>query len=157
MRTFNEQFFACPPGDAFRFACQVHRWPELLPHYRWVRFHEGGPEAGGIVEMAARRDFGALGWPVWWLSRMWVEPDRLTVRYRHIDGITRGMDVLWQMEPAGSGTRVTISHQWPDGPRFAGLLGPVVGRGVIGPLFVHVIAGRTLQHLAKHAARGMAM
>lgn len=157
MRTVNERFFACPPGKAFGHARRVDRWPQLLPHYRWVRFHEGGPEAGGLVEMAARRQLGRLAWPVWWLSRMWVDPDRLEVRYRHVDGITTGMDVLWQMEPAGSGCRVRIIHQWADGPRFAGPLAPAVGRTVIGPLFVHAIAGRTLQHLADHAARGVAM
>lgn len=157
MRTFNEHFFACPPREAFQYATRVERWPQLLPHYRWVRFHQGGPESGGVVEMAARRDFGALGWPVWWLSRMWIDPEGLMVRYKHIDGITRGMDVIWQMEPAGTGTRVSIIHEWGEGPRFAGLPVPVVGRGVIGPFFVHVIAGRTLQYLAEHAAKGVAI
>lgn len=157
MRTFNEQFFACPPREAFAYASHVERWPDLVPHYRWVRFHEGGPEAGGMVEMAARRDFGRLGWPVWWLSRMWVEPERLTVRYRHLDGITRGMDVRWQLEPAGSGTRATILHEWEVGPRFAGPFGPMVGQAVIGPLFVQAIAGRTLRCLAQQAGRGVAL
>lgn len=157
MRTFNERFFACPPREAFGYARRVDRWPHLLPHYRWVRFHEGGPEEGGVVEMAARRDFGRLGWPVWWSSRMWVDHERLAVRYRHVAGITTGMDVLWKIEPAGLGSRVSIIHQWADGPRFAGPLAPAVGRSVIGPLFVHVIAERTLAHLAEHAVRGKAM
>ncbi len=156
MRTYNEQFFDCPPREAFALARRVDRWPDLLPHYRWVRMHEGDTERGGVVEMAARREFGRLGWPVWWLSRMWIDPDRLEIRYRHVDGLTRGMAVRWLVEPAGSGSRVTILHEWPEGPRFAGLLAPAVGRSVVGPLFIHFIAGRTLAHLARHAAREMA-
>lgn len=157
MHTVNEQSFACPPHQAYRYACQVERWPELLPHYRWVRFRQGGPEDGGVVEMAARREFGRLGWPVWWLSQMWTDPERLAVRYHHLAGVTRGMDVLWQIEPVGSGSRVRIIHEWAEGPAFAGPLAPAVGRSVVGPLFVHFIAGRTLHHLAQHAARGVAM
>lgn len=159
MQTFNEEYLPAPPHHAFRLACQVERWPQLLPHYRWVRFHEGGAEAGGLVEMAARRPFGRLAWPVWWLSRMWVEPESLAIRYQHIAGVTRGMAVRWQIEPAPGrpGSRVTILHEWPDGPRFAGPLAPAVGSRVIGPLFVHFIAGRTLHHLAQHAAREMAL
>jgi aromatase len=157
MHTFNEQFFGCPPDEAFAYAARVDRWPQLLDHYRWVRFHEGGPEEGGVVEMAARRDFGGLGWPVWWLSRMWVDPGHRWVRYRHLDGVTRGMDVLWRLEPAGTSTRVTVRHEWEAGPRFAGPLAPAVGRWVVGPLFVRSIAGQTLRTLAQHAARGMAM
>lgn len=157
MRTVNERFFTCPPAQAFAYAVRVDRWPDLLPHYRWVRFHQGGPEQGGLVEMAARRAFGSLSWPVWWQSQMWVDRERRQVRYRHTAGVTTGMEVLWQIEPMGSGSGVTILHEWEEGPRFAGPLAPSVGRGVVGPLFIHFIADRTLEHLAHHAAQGVAL
>lgn len=155
LQTFNEEVFPCSPQVAFAHACQVDRWPQVLPHYRWVRFHQGGPQEGGLVEMAARREFGRLGWPVWWLSRMWVDPERLTVRYAHIDGVTRGMQVLWQIEPAGTSSRVSIIHQWEEGPSFAGPAAPWIGRQVIGPVFVHFVASQTLHHLAQHVQREM--
>ncbi|HYF79719.1 MAG TPA: SRPBCC family protein [Symbiobacteriaceae bacterium] len=152
MKTLNEAWFPCGLEAAFDLACRVDLWPALLPHYRWVRFHEGGPAAGGgLVEMAARRDFGRFAWPVWWLSRMTVDQAARAVRYTHVAGVTRGMEVLWQLEPAGSGTRVTIIHEWEQGPTFAGPAARSVGRRIIGPLFVAAIADRTLNHLAVHA------
>ena len=81
------------------FACasDVERWPEWLPHYRWVRFLERGANGpgGGTVEMAAWRPFGPLRWPTWWVSEMRIDRAAPAVRYRHIRGITRGMDVEW--------------------------------------------------------------
>lgn len=151
MRTLNEAWFPCNPHLAFQLASRIDRWPVLLPHYRWVRFHAGGPELGGLVEMAARRDFGHIAWPVWWVSRMSTDPGRRTVQYTHVAGVTRGMEVLWELEPSGSGTKVSIVHEWKDGPRFCGPAATLVGRRIIGPLFVAAIAERTLRHLASHA------
>lgn len=142
MKTVNEAWFPCDPEIAFDLACRIDLWPERLPHYRWVRFHEGGPAAGGLVEMAARRDFGQFAWPVWWLSRMTVDPAARAVRYTHVAGVTRGMEVLWSLEPAGSGTRVSIIHEWDRG---------LLAQRIVGPLFVAAIADRTLNHLAAHA------
>ena len=157
MQTFNEAWFACHPDRAYRLACEVDRWPDLLPHYRWVHFHRGGPDSGGLVEMAAVRAFGRLRWPVWWSSRMAVDPLARTVRYTHIDGITTGMDVLWEIQPSGSGSRVTIIHTWDGGPRFCGPAAPAVGRRIVGPLFVHHVADQTLHHLSQHATEGVAL
>ncbi|HYF96111.1 MAG TPA: SRPBCC family protein [Symbiobacteriaceae bacterium] len=153
MRTRNVAWFPCHPQIAFSLAARIDRWPDLLPHYRWVRFHEGGPEAGGLVEMAARREFGRLAWPVWWVSRMTVDPVRRTVRYTHVAGVTRGMEVLWELEPLDQGARVSIIHEWAEGPRFCGPAAQLVGRRIIGPVFVESIAARTLHHLAQHAGR----
>jgi ribosome-associated toxin RatA of RatAB toxin-antitoxin module len=154
MRTENAAWFACPPDAAYRLACQVDRWPDLLPHYRWVRFHDGGPAEGGIVEMAARRPFGRrLAWPVWWVSRMVCDPERRTVRYTHIDGITRGMEVLWTVAPSYGGARVVVLHEWDGGPRFCGPAARPVARRVVGPVFIHHVAGQTLHHLAVEARK----
>ena len=101
----------------FAAARDVERWPELLPHYRWVTMRERDG-AGGIVEMAAWRPFGIARYPTWWVSRMRVDPDRLEVHYEHIDGITRGMQVVWRVVPSGDQTEVTIVHEWA-GPALA--------------------------------------
>jgi hypothetical protein len=100
------------------------------------------------VEMAAWRPFGRLKYPTWWVSEMWIDRPAAAVHYRHVRGITTGMDVVWQLEPVADGTDVSIVHQW-SGPRW-----PVIGRPaaswVIGPVFVHGIASRTLAGIARH-------
>jgi hypothetical protein len=105
--------------------------------------------------MSANRPFDLAGrlkgpvrinWPTWWLSEMTVERGKPSIRFRHVGGITKGMDVEWTFAPAPGGTHVRIVHVW-DGPRI-----PIVGMWaamfVIGPVFVHGIASRTLAGLA---------
>jgi hypothetical protein len=58
------------------------------------------------------------------------------------------MDVVWKLEPVESDTEVTIVHEWP-GPRWP-LIGPAAASWVIGPVFIHGIASRTLAGLAAH-------
>ena len=58
--------------------------------------------------MAAWRPFGPLKWPTWWQSEMWVDPERREVRYRHVRGITTGMDVVWRIMPNPNGARVEL-------------------------------------------------
>lgn len=137
----------------YQAARNVERWPEWLPHYRWVRFHEKRADGGGLVEMAAFRPFGPLGagWPTWWMSEMHCEPGAPRIRYRHVRGITRGMDVAWDFAPEGDGTRVTITHTW-NGPGWP-LVGTLAADAVIGPVFVHGIASRTLAGIAAQAER----
>ncbi|HEV8149488.1 MAG TPA: SRPBCC family protein [Gemmatimonadales bacterium] len=149
MRTRDTRWIAAPPDRVFRHAADVEAWPRILPHYRWVRMRERAPDGGGLVEMAAWRPFGPLRWPAWWLSEMRVNPARREVRYRHVQGVTSGMDVLWSVVPEGSGSRATILHEWA-GPPWSVLRRPAA-EWVIGPVFVHGIAARTLAGIA-HAA-----
>lgn len=146
MRTVDERRIAAAPERVFRAASEVERWPEILPHYRWVRMLEHRPD-GGVVEMSANRPFGPLDWPTWWVSEMWVDPGRMEVRYRHIRGITRGMEVVWRLVPDGDGTHATIVHQW-TGPSWPLIRRPAA-EWVIGPVFVHGIASRTLAGIAR--------
>lgn len=151
MRTVDTRWIAASPEQVFRRAADVEAWPRILPHYRWVRMRERRPD-GGLVEMAAWRPFGPLRWPTWWLSEMQVDPIRLEVRYRHIGGVTTGMDVLWSVVAEGSGSRATILHEWA-GPPLAFLRRPAA-EWVIGPVFVHAIATRTLAGIARAAESG---
>jgi ribosome-associated toxin RatA of RatAB toxin-antitoxin module len=148
MRTVDEIDVAASPERIFDRAADVERWPEILPHYRWVRL-ERRPEEPWIVEMAANRPFGPFNWPTWWMSEMWIDRPRLEVRYKHIKGITTGMDVVWRVEPRGTGTHVTLIHDW-HGPAWPLIRRPAA-EWVIGPVFVHGIATRTLAGVARAA------
>ena len=143
VRATTDRVFAC--------AADVERWPEWLGHYRWVRFLERRAD-GGLVEMAAWRQFGPVRYPTWWVSDMSIDREAPAVRYRHVRGITRGMDVAWAFCPRSEGgVDVTITHVW-DGPPW-----PLLRRAaadVIGPVFIHSIAQRTLAGIARVAERG---
>jgi ribosome-associated toxin RatA of RatAB toxin-antitoxin module len=152
METIDERVVRAPVQHIFDLARRVEEWPAYLPHYRYVRFRERAADGGGLVEMSAFRPFGPLGWPTWWLSEMSVDPRAPLVRFRHVGGITTGMDVEWSFTPtADGGTRVRILHVW-DGPRWP-LIGVFAATAVIGPVFVHGIASRTLAGLARGAER----
>ena len=146
MRTVDSRRIQAPADMVFNAASGVERWPEILPHYRWVKIRERRPSSV-IVEMAAWRQFGPLNYPTWWVSEMWVDRPALQVRYRHVDGITRGMDVSWNLVPDGSVTDVTIVHEW-NGPAWP-LVGSLAANHVIGPVFIHGIATRTLAGIAR--------
>ena len=150
MRTVDERVVAAPAQAMFRLAADVEAWPAHLPHYRHVRFRTREGD-GGIVEMSANRPFGPLRWPTWWVSLMEVHADQPAVRFRHIEGITTRMEVEWSFRPVGDGreTRVTVLHLW-DGPSWP-MIGTIAARAVIGPVFVHGIASRTLEGLARVA------
>jgi ribosome-associated toxin RatA of RatAB toxin-antitoxin module len=154
MYTIDEIEIAAPVEACFQAGADVERWPEILPHYRWVRFQRKDGFGTGRVEMAARRGFGPLPYPVWWVSEMELDPARPAVIYRHVDGITTGMDVEWTFERTGGGhTRVRIVHAWEQGPRWPlpGAVRRTIADGIIGPVFIHHVASRTLRGVKRHA------
>ena len=151
METLDERVARAPLRTIFGLARDVERWPAHLAHYRWVRFRDRAPDGGGIVEMAAWRPFGLLRWPTWWLSEMAVSDSRPAIRFRHIGGVTTGMDVEWSFSEVADGTHVRLLHVW-DGPRWP-LIGVLAATAIIGPIFIHGIASRTLAGLAAAAER----
>ena len=154
MRTVDELVVRAPVAAIFQLAADVERWPQHLAHYRYVRFRERNA-GGGIVEMSANRPFGPLPWPTWWVSLMdsrpLVDGSAPVIRFRHIEGITTRMEVEWSFTPVTGGTRVTVVHLW-NGPGWP-VIGSFAARAVIGPVFVHGIASRTLAGLALAAER----
>ncbi len=102
MRTVDRIRIRAPADRVFDVASQVERWPDILAHYRWVRFLERR-NGGGTVEMAAWRPFGVARYPAWWVSEMRVDRAAREIRYRHVRGITRGMDVVWRLAARGDG------------------------------------------------------
>lgn len=152
MRTIDRTIIKAAPAAVWPLAVEIERWPAILSHYRWVTRQSGVAGGAGIVEMAAWRPFGALRWPTWWRSDMDTDAVRHRITYRHIAGITTGMDVLWTINPTPEGwSDVTIVHEW------TGAAWPVIGRAaaewIIGPVFVHGIASRTLAGIAAAAER----
>ena len=151
MTTLDEQLVRAPLATIVELARRVDEWPAYLRHYRYVRFRERASDGGGLVEMSANRPFGIANWPTWWLSEMCVDAAAPAIRFRHVGGITTGMDVEWSFRPVPGGTHVEILHVW-DGPRWP-LIGVLAATTVIGPIFVHGIASRTLAGLAQAAER----
>jgi ribosome-associated toxin RatA of RatAB toxin-antitoxin module len=129
----------------FQIAAQVNKWPEILPHYRWVRVLQR-KKRRTTVEMAARR--GRI--PVSWTAVQEVFPyERIT--YKHIKGFTTGMDVTWSFKSVQGRVEVVITHNfslaWP-------LVGGFVSKYIVGSLFVKPIASRTLHHIKQTAESG---
>jgi ribosome-associated toxin RatA of RatAB toxin-antitoxin module len=146
METIDELDVRASVSKMFQLARDVESWPKHLAHYRFVGFRERDGNGGGIVEMSANRPFGVINWPTWWLSEMEVNESKPAIRFRHIGGITNGMDVEWTVLPTTRGTHVRIVHVW-DGPHWP-LIGIPAATMIIGPVFVHGIASLTLAGLA---------
>ena len=138
MQTENVVTMASDLNRIVALAVDVERWPIILPHYRWVTLLSGGDDYK-TVEMAARR--GRI--PVRWQAIQQVERDGSSpvIRYRHIGGVTKGMEVAWTFEALPDAVNVRIDHAfspaWP-------LVGRPIADGIIGPQFVGPIADLTL-------------
>lgn len=130
---------AAPPELIFELVRDVGRWDRLLPHYARSRIRDRRDDGSVIADFVARRPLiGIVGieLPVTWRSRVWADPATRGLRFRHIAGPTRGMDVAWTLEPRAGGTRVEIDHDFrPRMPGFAIL---------VDRFFTRPIAGRTL-------------
>lgn len=131
---------AAPAERVLALAERVEDWPRILAHYRKVEVRASRPE-GRIVEMAALRP--GVGLPVRWRTLQWLQAEQPPYRvlYRHIGGVTRGMEVEWRIAPCAEGTDVTIVHgfspnwPWP---------GSLIARYLVCDFFVHAIADHTL-------------
>lgn len=130
---------AASPDLVFALARDVERWADLLPHYSRSVAVERRPDGSLVADFVARRPLIGvlgLGLPVTWRSRTWSEPTSRRLRFQHVAGATKGMDVTWRIESDGDATRVVIKHEFaPRLPGFAAL---------VDRLFTRPIAGRTL-------------
>jgi len=155
LQTIDELVVRAPVAAIFSLAADVEAWPIHLPHYRYVRFLERRSDGGGTVEMSANRPFGPVDWPTWWTSLMSVAaPSSAThgsIRFRHVRGVTAGMEVEWTFDSHEAETLVRIVHVW-NGPPWP-MIGGLAAHAVIGPVFVHGIASRTLAGLGRAAER----
>lgn len=134
---------AAPPDVVFALAHDVERWADLLPHYTRSAAVERRPDGSVVADFVARRPLLpvlGLGLPVTWRSRTWSEAATRRLRFVHVAGATKGMDVTWRIEPeppgGDAGTHVVIEHDFA--PRLPGFA------TVVDRLFTRPIAGRTL-------------
>jgi ribosome-associated toxin RatA of RatAB toxin-antitoxin module len=134
--------------EVIRLAFDLPRWPEFLPHYRWVKVLERDGERQ-TVEMACRRS----GIPLKWRSHLWVKPAEGRMRFLHIAGPARGMDVEWTVEQRGDVVHVAIHH---DLSLHVPLVRTAIGRWIVGEVFVSAVAGRTLRCLKEAVETGVA-
>ena len=132
-----------PYERIFPLAAEIERWPERLPHYRYVRRI---PTANGERRFAMGARRGPL--PVSWEAVQRPLPDERRIEFTHTGGVTRGMEVAWRFEPVNGGWDVSIQHTldlgWP-------LIGEFAADTVIGPQFIDAIAGRTLRRVKELA------
>lgn len=144
MRSELHVIVRAPYERIFDLAADVERWPEILPHYRYVRRLPGSVERH--FAMGARR--GPI--PVRWEAIQRPMPDQRRIEFLHTGGVTRGMEVAWRFTPVDGSVDVAIEHhldlRWP-------LVGELAARHVIGPQFIEAIAGRTLRRV-KELAEG---
>jgi ribosome-associated toxin RatA of RatAB toxin-antitoxin module len=154
MRTRVDIDIDAPGRTVFELARDVSRWPVLLPHYRKVTMRShGGTE---VATMQAVRSVGRWRVPVAWRSRTWAEdndPDDLRLRFVHVGGASKGMDVTWHITPRGPGSHVVIEH---DFTRHLPLVGDELFPRIVDRLFVHPIASQTLATFKRLAERARA-
>lgn len=135
-----------PAHVIYGFAAATERWPEYLPHYRSVRVLSGDGRRR-IVEMAAWRE----RIPIRWVAEQINDPERPHIRFRHLGGWTKDMDVEWIFTPLDRGTEVRIEHRldvrFPVGSRW-------IGDRIIGDFFIHHVASKTLACM-KRLAEGV--
>lgn len=136
MQKTNSIIMHAPKTAIFETAANLELWPKILPHYRYIRFLERGPDRN-IVVMAARRS----GIPISWTSEQIIDRDRLEIRFIHLKAWTKGMHVVWTFSEAADGVHVTISHDL----RFRiPALAPIVNP-IIGDFFIGNVANKTLR------------
>lgn len=127
-----------PLERVFALGAEIERWPERLPHYRYVRAVPD-PEGRRRFAMGARR--GPI--PVAWEAVQIPRPEERRIEFTHTGGVTRGMEVAWILTTLDDGSiDVRIRHElrlgWP-------VIGGFAADAVIGPQFIEPIARRTLR------------
>jgi ribosome-associated toxin RatA of RatAB toxin-antitoxin module len=117
-------------------AANLELWPQILPHYRYVRYLKRGPDRN-VVVMAATRS----GIPISWISEQIIDRERLEIHFHHLKAFTKGMRVVWTFRDAPGGVLVEIMH---DLAFRVNLLAPMADK-IIGDFFIYNIASKTLR------------
>ena len=141
MHTATSITMRAPRERIFETAADLARWPDILPHYRYIHYFEKSP-VRNVVKMAATRS----GIPIAWTSEQIIDRDALEVRFTHLRAWTKGMRVVWTFTDTPDGVRVEIVHdlvfRWP-------LLAPLAEK-IIGGFFIDVVANKTLHAMKNY-------
>src|ERR1700761_9853959 len=135
MRKSNSIIMHAPRQFIFETAANLHLWPKILPHYRYIHYLERGNDRN-VVVMAAKRS----GIPIVWTSEEIIDRDRMEVRFHHLKAFTKGMDVVWTFRETPDGVLVEIMHDMNFRvPALAPIADPIIGN-----FFIHNVANKTL-------------
>lgn len=141
MHKTNSIIMHVPREEIFEAAADLSRWPDFLPHYRYIKYLERGPERN-LVVMAATRS----GIPITWTSEQIIDRNAVEVRFNHLKAFTKGMQVVWTFRETPAGILVEIAHDMKFRvPALAPLADPI-----IGDFFIHHVANRTLRCMKTH-------
>src|SRR5450755_556874 len=105
MHKANSIVMRAPKMSIFETAANLELWPEILPHYRYIRYLERSADRN-LVVMAATRS----GIPVTWTSEQIIDREKLEVRFHHLKAWTKGMHVVWTFDETPAGVLVKILH-----------------------------------------------
>jgi hypothetical protein len=148
MHTTNQIEIQADLKRIFELASRVEDWGRILPHYRYVKvLHREANRKW--VRMSAWR--GAI--PVTWTAVQTVEPGGDgkpgRIRFYHIGGLVRGMDVEWWfvLRQDRGGVLVGITHDLARPPFPTRLLGSKLVEAIVGGGFVGYIANKTLKQI----------
>jgi ribosome-associated toxin RatA of RatAB toxin-antitoxin module len=141
MHTANTIIIRAPKNLIFEAASNLELWPKILPHYRYIRYLERGPDRN-LVVMAAVRS----GIPISWTSEQIIDRRKMEIHFHHLKAWTKGMHVVWSFRQTPVGVLVEIVHDLRFRIRLLGpILEPIIGNG-----FIHPVASRTLRWMKMH-------
>jgi len=145
MHSTTPLWIQAPPRDLFALVSDLDRWEQNLPHYRYVKILRRTHETTHAA-MSARR--GSI--PVFWEAIQTVDHESQTIRFRHVRGITKGMEVLWSFTPEGNGTVARVDHDLT----LRVPLGRWLAERIIAREFIEPIVKKTLACFRAIAERG---
>src|SRR5437868_7780762 len=132
----NSIIMRAPKRSIFETAANLELWPEILPHYRYIRFLERSPNRNVVVMAAARS-----GIPISWTSEQLIDTKKVEMRFHHLKALTKGMRVVWTFQETPDGVRVEIVHDLQFRMKFLAPIADII----IGDFFIHNIANKTLR------------
>ncbi|MGI9113876.1 MAG: hypothetical protein DLM52_07570 [Chthoniobacterales bacterium] len=141
MHKTNSIIMHAPRAEIFDTAANLELWPDILPHYRYIRYLRRGRDRN-VVIMAATRS----GIPISWTSEQMIDRERFEIRFHHLKAFTKGMRVVWTFQETPAGVLVEIAH---DLTFRVAPLAPLA-EPLIGDFFIHHIANQTLRCMKAH-------
>ena len=127
--------------NIFNTASDLTKWPEILPHYRWIRVLEQKGDSS-VVNMAAKR--GPI--PIQWTSEYRVDREKMEMHFHHLKAFTKGMQVVWTFTPQQEGVEVCIKHELESS---IPVIGKFISDVIIARFFIHHVANQTLHHMKR--------
>jgi ribosome-associated toxin RatA of RatAB toxin-antitoxin module len=136
MRSTASIWIQAPPARVYDLVSDLGRWQEYLPHYRYVRILE---RRNGTTRAAMSARRGRV--PVFWEAEQTADREAGTIRFHHVRGVTRGMEVVWSLIPERGGTRAQVHHELRFG---VPVIGEWLAERVIAREFIEPIVAKTL-------------